>query len=163
MSSVPRGPPVFKRNKKLTHLPEDVRVTLPEKPLAAAPQPFQGSPAPPISQAQKKKSLAAQANPLLHPAVAPLAPSMAVSMPPPPPPDVKPKLPRAKRTPDQTERKEELTPIQRQQMEARIPEVLKQYEIKQKAIVRRFSPVLSPETRSIRMPVRNWNWRRERR
>ena len=152
MSSVPRGPPVFKRNKKLTHLPEDVRVTLPEKPLAAAPQPFQGSPAPPISQAQKKKSLAAQANPLLHPAVAPLAPSMAVSMPPPPPPDVKPKLPRAKRTPDQTERKEELTAIQRQQMEARIPEVLKQYEIKQKEIVsnnpyRTDTSVYTPQTR----------------
>ena len=140
MSSVPRGPPVFKRNKKLTHLPDDVKVTLPEKPLDAAPQPFQGSPAPPISQAQKKKSLAAQANPLLHPAVAPLPPSMAVSMPPPSPPPVKEKLPRAKRTPDQTERKEDLTPIQQQQLDAKLSQLksgreLKDYEIKQREII----------------------------
>ena len=152
MSSVPRGPPVFKRNKKLTHMPEDVRATLPEKPLAAAPQPFQGSPAPPISQVQKKKSLAAQANPLLHPAVAPLAPLMAVSAAPEAPAPIKAKLSRAKRTPDQTERKEELTAIQRQQMEARIPEVLKQYEIKQKEIVsnnpyRTDTSVYTPQTR----------------
>ena len=152
MSSDPSGPPVFKPNRKTGKLSAADKAALPEKPFEVSHQPFEGSPAPPISQAQMKKSLAAQINPLLHPAVAPVPPSMAISAVPVAPAPIKPKLPRAKRTPDQTERKEELTPIQRQQMDARIPELLKQYEIKQKEIVsnnpyRTDTSVYTPQTR----------------
>ena len=157
MSSDPSGPPVFKPNRKTAKLSASDKAALPEKPLEPAHQPFQGSPGPPISQAQKKKSMAAQSNPLLHPAVPALAPSMAVSSMPVAPAPIKPKLPRAKRTPDQTERKVELTPIQQEQLDAKLSQLktgneLKQYEIKQREIMsnnpyRTDTSVYVPQTR----------------
>ena len=157
MSSDPSGPPVFKPNKKTSKLSVADKAALPEKPLEAAHQPFQGSLGPPISQAQKKKSMAAQGNPLLHPAVPALAPSMAVSSMPAAPAPIKPKLPRAKRTPDQTERKVELTPIQQEQLDTKLSQLktgneLKQYEIKQQEIIsnnpyRTDTSVYVPQTR----------------
>jgi hypothetical protein len=129
-----KGPPTYGRNKQASHLPSNIKIVLPEKPLIPVSQPFQGDPPSPIPLPKKEESLMARANPILHPNVAPLAPAASASIPAAPSP-ARPKLKFANPTPDQHARVIPLTAAERQQMEESVSPQLREYAQKQQAIV----------------------------